>query len=306
VKSRPGKQRSITFFANVQALIRQAITAQRKEGSHNYEDLEKELSTTLLTSQADFRSALCDSFNTAQALEVLLRLVSETNKYISSRQATKSPISPELLSKVGNWVTRMLRMFGLGEGPDDGGIGWGSPQGSAGETIDREKLLMPYLDVLSNFRDTIRQMSLDKSTTPKDILKACDVLRDDALVPLGVALDDQDDGRALVKLVPPEVLLEARRQKRAALDEKAAKKAENQRKEEERQREIMEKGRVPPNEMFKGGESQYSSWDADGFPLTTLDGKELSKSESKKLRRLYDQQARKHAAYLEWMRTNPS
>jgi hypothetical protein len=52
--------------------------------------------------------------------------------------------------------------------------------------------LMPCLEVLSNFRDTVRQLALDKNTTPKDILRACDSLRDDALVPLGVALDDQD------------------------------------------------------------------------------------------------------------------
>jgi len=294
------------FFANVQALIRQAAVAPRKEGGHNFEDYEKELSSTLLKSQADFRNALCDSFNTTQALDVLLRLVSETNKYISSRQAAKSQVSSELLSKVAVWITRMLRMFGLGEGPDDGGIGWGNVQGSAGEALDSEKLLMPYLEVLSTFRDTIRQMALDRNTTPKDILKACDVLRDDALVPLGVALDDQEDGRALVKLVPPEVLLEARRQKRAAVDEKAAKKAENQRKEVERQREIVEKGRQPPSEMFKGEGSQYSSWDVDGFPLTTLDGKELSKSETKKLRKIFEQQGRKHAVYQEWIRTNSS
>jgi cysteinyl-tRNA synthetase len=114
------------------------------------------------------------------------------------------------------------------------------------------------------------------------------------------------DGPALVKLVPPEVLLEARREKRAAADEKAAKKAENQRKEEERQREQMEKGRVPPSEMFKGEGSPYSSWDSEGFPLATLDGKELSKSGAGKLRKQFEQQARRHASYLEWKRNNPS
>ena len=89
-----------------------------------------------MNSQAEFRNALCDSFNTTQALDVLLRLISETNKYISSRQVAKSLISSELLSKVAVWVTRMLRMFGLGEGPYDGGIGWGNAQGSAGEALD--------------------------------------------------------------------------------------------------------------------------------------------------------------------------
>jgi len=294
------------FFVNIRALLRQASATSHQDEGHGLEVLEKELLYFLLKTQADFRAALCDSFNTAQALDVLLKLVSETNKYISARHASKCRISSELIYKVGIWVTRMLRMFGLGEGPDDGGIGWGNPEGEGKEQNNSEETLMPYLEALSSFRDTIRQLALDKSTTAKDILKVCDALRDESLVPLGVALDDQEDGRALVKLVPPETLLEARRQKRAAADEKTAKKAENLRKEQERQKEQMEKGRIPPSEMFKGERSAYLDWDADGFPLKKLDGQDLSKNEIKKLRNQFDQQAKKHAAYLVWRRDNPS
>lgn len=52
---------------------------------------------------------------------------------------------------------------------------------------------MPYLRVLSSFRDGIRQLAISKNdNTVKDILKLCDKLRDDDLVSLGVALDDQE------------------------------------------------------------------------------------------------------------------
>ena len=95
----------------------------------------------------------------------------------------------------------------------------------------------------------------------------------------------------MVKLVPPEVLLEARRAKRAAAEEKAAKRAENLRKERDRIREQMEKGKVPPSELFKGESSVYSSWNEEGFPLTRLDGEELTKSEIKKLKKEQEQQA---------------
>ena len=61
---------------------------------------------------------------------------------------------------------------------------------------------MPYLEVLSTFRDTIRQIALDKNTSAKDFLKACDSLRDDALVPLGIALDDQDGKRYFIHCIP--------------------------------------------------------------------------------------------------------
>ena len=52
---------------------------------------------------------------------------------------------------------------------------------------------MPYLRTLSSFRDGVRQLAMQKSETAlKDILALCDKLRDIDLVPLGVALDDQE------------------------------------------------------------------------------------------------------------------
>jgi len=54
---------------------------------------------------------------------------------------------------------------------------------------------MPYLRALSSFRDGVRQLVMSKGeNTLKDILAMCDKLRDDDLVSLGVALDDQDGG----------------------------------------------------------------------------------------------------------------
>jgi hypothetical protein len=52
---------------------------------------------------------------------------------------------------------------------------------------------MPSLRVLSSFRDAVRQAAMTKSDSAlKDILALCDKLRDNDLVPLGVALDDQE------------------------------------------------------------------------------------------------------------------
>jgi hypothetical protein len=57
----------------------------------------------------------------------------------------------------------------------------------------REEGVMPYLRVLSSFRDGIRQLAISKGDgAAKDILALCDKLRDSDLVPLGVALDDQE------------------------------------------------------------------------------------------------------------------
>jgi cysteinyl-tRNA synthetase len=52
---------------------------------------------------------------------------------------------------------------------------------------------MPYLRTLSTFRDGVRGLAMGKGDTAlKDVLALCDKLRDIDLVPLGVALDDQE------------------------------------------------------------------------------------------------------------------
>lgn len=57
----------------------------------------------------------------------------------------------------------------------------------------REEALMPYLRVLSTFRDGVRQLAVTKGDgAAKEILTLSDKLRDVDLVPLGVALDDQE------------------------------------------------------------------------------------------------------------------
>ena len=58
---------------------------------------------------------------------------------------------------------------------------------------------MPYLGVLSSFRDDVRQLAIGKGDTAlKDILALCDKLRDSDLVPLGVALDDQEGRSSII------------------------------------------------------------------------------------------------------------
>lgn len=52
---------------------------------------------------------------------------------------------------------------------------------------------MPYLRTLSSFRDGVRRLAMARGDGAlKDILALSDKLRDVDLVPLGVALDDQD------------------------------------------------------------------------------------------------------------------
>jgi cysteinyl-tRNA synthetase len=78
--------------------------------------------------QLAFRLALCDSFDTPKGLQIILDLVSATNVYLARGRAE---VNISSVVAVADWVTRMLRMFGLGEGAPTNArgerlIGWGT------------------------------------------------------------------------------------------------------------------------------------------------------------------------------------
>ena len=83
---------------------------------------------SLSQSQSAFREALCDSFNTPVAMVTLRDLVSKTNVYINSRGTS---LNVRLVKIVTEWVGKMLRMFGLGEG-EKSEIGWGQVESGEG------------------------------------------------------------------------------------------------------------------------------------------------------------------------------
>ncbi|KAF8236044.1 hypothetical protein L208DRAFT_1391483 [Tricholoma matsutake] len=288
------------FFTTVKALLSQArANVNNTDSYHHYETPEQDLAASFHDSQSAFRASLCDSFNTPDAVNILRDLVSKTNVYINTRGKN---LNMGVVENVARWVGQMLRVFGLGEG-ENSEIGWGQEDHVDG-TVNREEVLMPYLRTLSSFRDGVRGLAIGKGDTAlRDILALCDRLRDIDLVPLGVALDDQEDGKALVKLVPPTELIKARDEKRAQIEAKAAKKAVTGEAERLKRQRKLEKGRMPPTEMFKPpnvAEGMYSTWDDMGLPLADGDGKELSKNQTKKVQKEWTAQRNIHEDYLAW------
>ncbi|CAE6356997.1 unnamed protein product [Rhizoctonia solani] len=254
---------------------------------------------SLAQTQHAYRTALCDSFNTPDAIQRVLELVSRTNVYVARG---RSRVNVGVVAHIARWVTEALRVFGLG-GDATGSIGWGTDGDNAEGSVDREALLMPYLRTLSAFRDSVRQLAMSGASA-KDILKLCDNLRDVDLIPLGVALDDQDDGKALVKLVPPETLIRARDEKLAQAAEKSAKKAAQTEATRAKQIAKLERGKLSPTEMFRPPnvpEGTYGSWDDRGIPLTDAAGAELPKSRSKKLAKEWEIQNKAHEEWNAWV-----
>ncbi|KAF9110966.1 hypothetical protein BGX27_005566 [Mortierella sp. AM989] len=284
------------FFANSKAMIAEAKhTALDSTGSHNFRRLELDMISALKEKQNAVHAALCDSINTPNAMSELLALVSRTNVYI--KDAGKN-LNVEVVNKVAQYVSKMLRTFGL-DGVVSDSIGFsGAEGGAAGVSV--EDVAMPYLQVLSTFRDTIRSYAREGRST-QEMLALSDKLRDEDLERLGVSLDDREDGKALIKFIPAEELAAQRQAKIQQAAEKVARKEEAARAKEAARLAKLEKGKVSHLEMFRQSASaaEYGSFeDETGIPLTDKEGQELPKSRKKKLAKEWEVQKKLHEDYL--------
>lgn len=235
--------------------------------------------------------ALCDSIDTRTALDSIRDLVTSSNQYISKTRLSKES-NRMLLVNIAEYITKMLQIFGAIKG--DTVIGF--PQAGLGAG-NMEEMVMPYLTALSEFRETVRQLAREKKE-PKEILQACDNLRDTILPNLGVRLEDLEGQQSVIKLVDRETLMKE-------IEEKAAieKKKQQEKERKKREKEAAEASRnaqrkIPPSEMFKSETDKYSEFDENGIPTHDATGKELPKSALKKIQKLYDAQKKKYGAYL--------
>ncbi|KAG9294593.1 hypothetical protein G9A89_008072 [Geosiphon pyriformis] len=290
------------FFVNTKALVREHKPhAFDSDGMHRYRASEKEIIKIFLEKQSAVHVALCDSFNTPTAMSEIMELINKTNTYLSGGRGY---ININVVAKVAKYVSEMMRIFGVAEDLTGQDIGFVTSEKQA--VTDKEDIAMPYLRVLSTFRDNIRELEIQKKSH-SDILVLCDKLRDVDLVELGVSLEDREDGKALVKLVNKEELIQAREAKlNAQLEKEARKKAAAKAREEEK-RARLEKGRVPAEEIFKNmrdenGGILYPILDEEGIPTHDAFGQELPKARLKKLKKEWEAQHKLHSEYLAWVK----
>ncbi|KAI8070366.1 cysteinyl-tRNA synthetase [Gongronella butleri] len=283
------------FFDNAKGLLhkirqdgsRGATALPNGSVTHRFGPAEVQLLSTFQQKQANVHAALCDSINTATAMDEIMSLITQTNKYLAGGAKA---VNPHLLTKVASWVTTMMKIFGVADNGVEIGFGSAVQGGSSDDAV------MPYLHAMSSFRDDVRRLARDRAPYP-EILTVCDKVRDETMVDLGVSLDDQDDGTALVKLVPREVLVEAREKKLAVAAEKRAKQAAQAAEKERKRLEKLERGKVAPQDMFKASD-EFSKLDDQGVPTHMKDGEEVTKSRRKKLQKEWDTQKKLHEQYL--------
>lgn len=122
-----------------------------------------------------------------------------------------------------------------------------------------ETIVTPYLNILSDFRDSVR--SIARSIDSKDILILCDKLRDETLPDNGVRLEDVDGKPTAIKFVGREAILRERKAKAKAEAEKLAEKEKKKKEQELARAKKEELKKVHPNDLFKLETDKYSEFD---------------------------------------------
>ena len=274
------------FFLNVKAVLRRIGL----NGPQHVGEKERIILLALEDCKEKVHTALLDDYDTPTAASALLELVRHANRYIE-----ESTVSSSVLTSVGRYVTSMLRVFGLIPEGTEIGFPLESSLSGAGGVENKEEVLAPYLDVVTNFRQKVRLAAMSKDVSA--VLRAADELRDDILPELGVRMEDKGSGAdvfSVWKMEDPEVLRMERARKEA---EKAAKEEEKEA-NRRRLREKEEKNKVPPSEMFRNQTDLYSAFDETGFPTHDAQGEPLSKKSAKKLEKEREKQKAAYEKYL--------
>lgn len=289
----------IDFFGNLKAVLRDVSQRESSQVRKRPGDVETELARELRHHQEAVHKSLADNFDTPSAMSELLRLVRSTNAYIA---ATGSNSNVPLLESIGRYLTKMFRVLGLTSGNTDE-IGYGDAGGSSG--VSREAVVGPILDTFSNYRDAVRRAARagKEADIGKEILRLSDQVRDDVLPPLGVRLEDRGaDQSSLWKLEDSATLmLEIQRKK----DEEEVRRLEKELQKKlrlEKELAELEKGRLPPEQMFRKGEdyaNKYSAFDEQGMPTADVNGVAITKSALKALTKARARQEKLHKKFLD-------
>jgi len=254
------------FFGLVKTYFRQDWQSNKQ----CWGDDEKQLEEKILEGHRKIHEALCDNFDTSTVLRTLMDLISECNQYVT-KKGSEEETRILLLRKVAQLSTKFLRIFGVIESED---VGLGAEGGG-----NYEENVSPVLDAFSTFRDTVRTEAMAVKNV--GILEACDRVRDDTMVDLGVRLEDRTGQAAIWKLEDVTTLQRERDEKIALKNQQAAKKIQNKLFQVQKDYDKLAKAKINPDDFFTS--QGYKQFDAEKIPTHTPEGEELSKKARKKV-----------------------
>jgi len=272
------------FFLNIKDWLRK--TSQSGQSYLKWSSDELELQKSYLDITDEIHVALCDSVDTKSSMDCLRNLVSSTNIYLDNKRKCNMFPDQLLIKEIAVYITDMLKVFGVINLPTF--IGFANDDALHEGNV--EDTLMPHLNLWASFRDDIRAIARKEKLG--EILSICDSMRDERLPSLGVRLEDYEGVDTTIKLVDKETLLKEIEDKKI-LEEKKRKEKEAR---QAAKLQEDERKKMPPNELFLNG--PYSQFDDRGIPTHDNNGKEISKSQLKKLTKTYESQLKKYNDYL--------
>ncbi|KAI5934901.1 Cysteine--tRNA ligase, cytoplasmic [Manis javanica] len=279
------------FFLNVKDILRAPVDVTGQ--FEKWEDEEAVLNKCFYNKKMAVHEALCDNIDTRTVLEEMRALVGQCNLYMAARKAARRRPNRAVLQSIAQYLTHMLKVFGAIE--EESSLGF--PVRGPGTSPNLEATVMPYLQVLSEFREGVRRIAREQQVP--EVLELSDALRDNILPELGVRLEDHEGLPTVVKLGDRETLLREREEKKRIEEEKKRKKEEAARRKQEQEAAKLAKMRIPPREMFLSESDKYSRFDENGLPTHDTEGKELSKGQAKKLKKLFDAQEKLYKEYMQ-------
>ncbi|XP_014668021.1 PREDICTED: cysteine--tRNA ligase, cytoplasmic-like [Priapulus caudatus] len=290
-------ERSVNeFFLTVKDIVR-STPSSGVEAFSKWNDAEKDLDAKFHERRSAIHEALCDSVDTRTTMDHLRELVSAGNVYIRGRREGKQPPNRALLKGIAVYITHMLKIFGAIESEDPIGF----PLTTEGSQ-NLEETVMPYLTAFADFREGVRKVAREQKVVA--ILEQCDSVRDEVLPNLGVRLEDVEGQVATLKLVDKETLLREKETKRQEEEKKRLEKERRKQEQLDAQAAREAQKRMPPWDLFRSEKDKYSAFDDKGMPTHDVTGKELPKSATKKLAKLYQQQEKKYNDYLKSVDSN--
>ncbi|XP_014388583.1 PREDICTED: cysteine--tRNA ligase, cytoplasmic [Myotis brandtii] len=289
------------FFLNVKDLLRAPVDVTGQ--FEKWEEEEAALNESFYDKKTAVHEALCDNVDTRTVLEEMRALVSQCNLYMAARKAARRRPNRVLLESIARYLTHLLQIFGAIE--EESSLGF--PVGGPGSSLNVSTAPCPW-ETVPTARPLLspcsRGVSLwalgDRHPGVPEVLQLSDALRDDVLPELGVRLEDHEGLPTVVKLVDRETLLREREEKkRVGSVPGVGHVGSAQWPVSVFQAAKLAKMKIPPSEMFLSEGDKYSRFDENGLPTHDTEGKELSKGQAKKLRKLFEAQQKLHAEYLQ-------
>ncbi|OAF68270.1 hypothetical protein A3Q56_03977 [Intoshia linei] len=275
------------FFDNVLDCKRKWIGNQKELNPNKAVKWGKEetkLNLEFTSSLDKIHANLLDNFDTKNAMFQLKFIICRFNCYEAYYEKIGKLSFYPLVQKMAQYVYKIINIFGLIRDDDDLSL----VQNNNVKITEESTNLKDAIYAFCNFRKFVREHAIKVSepTIKNTFLSECDLLRDSVLPKYGLKLSDKLN-ETCVRFIDPEHVKET---------VKLISISTEQKRNLEKERAL--KRQIDPSVMFinekdSSGKPKYIQFNELGIPTFDSNNEPLSKSQLKKLGKIYEAQKKK-------------